>query len=105
MTDLSFIRGANGLVPDGGEATEWFAKAKPGARVVAKVSVPRNGRFHRKFFAMLKVAYENWDKRFNLGRFRSIQDAISARKAAEREHQFHENHGKIRPDTSETSHA
>lgn len=25
MTDLSFIRGANGLVPDGGEATEWFA--------------------------------------------------------------------------------
>lgn len=62
MTDLSFIRGANGLVPDGGEATEWFAKAKPGARVVAKVSVPRNGRFHRKFFAMLKVAYENWDK-------------------------------------------
>jgi hypothetical protein len=23
----------------------------------------------------------------------------------EREHQFHENHGKIRPDTSETSHA
>lgn len=44
-------------------------------------------------------------RRFNLGRFRSIQDAISARKAAEREHQFHENHGKIRPDTSETSHA
>ncbi len=61
MADLSFIRGANGLVPDGDEARDWFSKAKPGARVAAKVSLPRNGRFHRKFFAMLKVAYLNWD--------------------------------------------
>ncbi len=62
MADLSFIRGANGLVPDGDEAAAWFSKAKPGARVVASVSIPRNGKYHRKFFAMLKVAYENWDK-------------------------------------------
>jgi len=62
MADLGFIRGANGLVPDGAEASEWFSKAKPGARVIAKVTIPRNGRFHRKFFAMLNVAYQNWDK-------------------------------------------
>ena len=61
MTELGFIRGQNGLVPDGQDAAEWFAKVKPGARVAAKVSVPRNPRFHRKFFAMLNVAYANWD--------------------------------------------
>lgn len=61
MADLSFIRGSNGLVPDGDEAAAWFSKAKPGARVVAKVTLPRNSRFHRKFFAMLNVAYANWD--------------------------------------------
>lgn len=62
MADLSFIRGANGLVPDGGEAQEWFDNTKPGERVIAKVSRTRNSRFHRKFFAMLNVAYENWDQ-------------------------------------------
>ncbi len=62
MADLGFIRGANGLVPDGADAADWFAKVKPGARVAAKVSLPRNGKFHRKFFAMLNVAYANWDK-------------------------------------------
>lgn len=62
MTDLAFIRGQNGLIPDGQDAADWFAKVKPGARIAAKVSVPRNGRFHRKFFAMLNVAYANWDK-------------------------------------------
>ena len=62
MADLGFIRGQNGLIPDGEDAGEWFAKVKSGARVVAKVTVPRNGKFHRKFFAMLKVAYDNWDK-------------------------------------------
>jgi hypothetical protein len=62
MSELGFIRGAGGLVPDGDEAAEWFAKVKPGTRIVANVKVPRNGRFHRKFFAMLHIAYENWDK-------------------------------------------
>ena len=62
MADLGFIRGQNGLVPDGQEADEWFAKVPSGARVVASVKVPRNGKFHRKFFAMLKVGYDNWDR-------------------------------------------
>lgn len=62
MADLGFTRGQNGLVPDGEDAAEWFARVKPGARVIAKVSVPRNYRFYRKFFGMLNVAYSNWDK-------------------------------------------
>ena len=62
MAELGFIRGQNGLAPDGADAAEWFERVKPGARVVAKVTIPRNYKFHRKFFAMLKVAYDNWEK-------------------------------------------
>ena len=62
MAELGFIRAQHGLVPDGNEAAAWFAKVPSGARVVASVKVPRNGKFHRKFFAMIKVAYDNWDR-------------------------------------------
>lgn len=61
MAELGFIRAQHGLMPDGQEAEEWFAKVKPGARVVANVSVPRNPKFHKRFFAMLNAAYANWD--------------------------------------------
>ncbi len=33
---------------------------KPGMVVTADVKVPRNNRFHRKYFALLKIAYEQW---------------------------------------------
>lgn len=35
-----------------------------------------------------------FDRRIHLGRFNTFNDAVSARKAAEREHGFHENHGR-----------
>lgn len=34
---------------------------KPGMVVTADVKVPRNNRFHRKYFALLKIAYEQWE--------------------------------------------
>lgn len=61
MAKLPFIRGQNGLLPDGDEASDWFAKLKPGALVFGNMVVPRNGKFHRKFFAMLTVCYGNMD--------------------------------------------
>ncbi len=36
-------------------------------------------------------------KRLHLGLFENIQDAIAARKAAERKHGYHPNHGQSRP--------
>ena len=61
MADLSFIKSDVGLVPADEWAQEWFQKLRRGVTVAAKVRVPRNQRFHRKFFAMLNVAYENHD--------------------------------------------
>lgn len=61
MADLSFMRTPAGLVPADDRAAEWFAKVKMGQPVSASVKLPRNGKFHRKFFAMLDVAYSNHD--------------------------------------------
>lgn len=61
MADLSFMRSPAGLVPADAKAAEWFGKVKMGQPVTASVRLPRNGKFHRKFFAMLDVAYSNHD--------------------------------------------
>lgn len=61
MADLSFMRTPAGLVPADTRAAEWFGKVRMGQPVTASVRLPRNGKFHRKFFAMLDVAYSNHD--------------------------------------------
>jgi hypothetical protein len=61
MADVMLTKGLSGLVPSGEDAQEWFAKLKAGATVRADIRVMRNAAFHRKFFAMLRVAYENHD--------------------------------------------
>lgn len=61
MADLSFMRSPAGLVPADQEAADWFAKVRMGQAVNAQVRLPRNGKFHRLFFAMLNVAYANHD--------------------------------------------
>ena len=38
---------------------KWFEKQWHGVTVIAKVSLPRNPRFNRKFFAMLHTAFDN----------------------------------------------
>ena len=61
MADLCFIKASSGLVPGDAEAEEWLGKQKFGKVIFASVRAPRNGKFHRKFFAMLNVAYSNHD--------------------------------------------
>ncbi len=61
MADLHFIKSSAGLLPADETAKAWFEKLRSGVPVLAKVTVPRNPRFHRKFFAMLHVAYDNHD--------------------------------------------
>lgn len=61
MADLSFMRTPAGLVPADTRAAEWFGKVRMGQPVTASVRLPRNGKFHSKFFAMLDVAYSNHD--------------------------------------------
>lgn len=57
--DIHLTRTPAGLVPSDSMAAEWFAKVGMGKHVAANVRLPRNGKFHAKFFAMLNVAYAN----------------------------------------------
>lgn len=60
MADLLFIKVRGQLVPYGDDAHEWIKKRSDGAIIRANVRTMRNPEFHRKFFAMLRVAYDNW---------------------------------------------
>lgn len=61
MSELSFIRSSHGLLPNDAEAQEWMSKTKMGQVVQGKMVRPRNGKFLRKFFVMLRCAYDNYD--------------------------------------------
>lgn len=61
MADLAFRIVDGGMWPADPMAAEWMQARKRNDTIRAKVSVMRNGRFHRKFFAMLNVAYDNYD--------------------------------------------
>lgn len=61
MATAHLTRTAGGLVPSDQETLAWLEKIKLGAAINAEVRQPRNGKFHRKFFAMLDVAYSNHD--------------------------------------------
>lgn len=59
MADICLTRTPAGLVPADVAASEWLQRIGVGKPVNATVRQPRNGKFHRKFFAMLDVAYSN----------------------------------------------
>lgn len=61
MADIHLIKTPAGLAPSDAIAAEWFNKVPIGKPVNAIVRLPRNGKFHRKFFAMLNAAYVNHD--------------------------------------------
>ena len=57
--EVHLVKALGGFVPSDANAKEWFDKVKSGQVVKAEIRVMRNGGFHRRFFAMLNVAYEN----------------------------------------------
>ena len=61
MTKIKMMKGSMGLVPFDQEADEWFGKLKFGQAVDGEFRLPRNGKFHRLFFAMLNVAFANYE--------------------------------------------
>lgn len=61
-TELYLTKTAAGaLAPADQQSTECIAKLKLGTTVAATVRQPRNVRFHRKFWALLNVAYDAWE--------------------------------------------
>jgi hypothetical protein len=48
-------------MPFGPEAEAWMGSTKQGQVIEVDATRPRNTPFHRKYFALLNYAYENWD--------------------------------------------
>lgn len=59
MARHDFTRTQVGLIPANNDAVDWLNGVKLGQPVTVTVTVPRNGGFHRKYFEMLRVAYDN----------------------------------------------
>lgn len=59
MATHDFIKTPYGLGPGSQLAAEWLDKVKLGQSVSVEVKTRRNSKFHRKFWAMLDVAYSS----------------------------------------------
>jgi len=63
MAEIDLVKIHNNyLAPSLPEDVEKLSKWSFGEILRAKVNKPRNARFHRKFFALLNVCFENQDK-------------------------------------------
>jgi len=60
MTEISYIKSNQGLIPSGEEDWEKHNRIKLGALVKANFTETRNPGFHRKFFSMLDVGFDAW---------------------------------------------
>jgi len=62
----------NGVLhPFDAQAEEVIKKWKTDDFITVEAKRPRNGQFHRKFFAMLNIVYQNTDE------FKSIDDLLN----------------------------
>ena len=62
MKEIVLTKAAGGvLVPCDPQAAAYVAKLKTGAAVRATVKQQRNPRFHRKFMALLNLAFDAWE--------------------------------------------
>jgi len=55
------IRAIHGLIPGDSDSVEWYKKIKLGSAVRVTATTVRNYAFLKKYFALLNVAYDNWE--------------------------------------------
>jgi hypothetical protein len=58
---MVLIRTLTGYTPADADSLAKAAKHKPGVLIEADVVQPRNYRFHKKYFALLKLGFEYWE--------------------------------------------
>ena len=58
---LYFQKTIYGLAPTDDKSREWFDKLKPGQVISGEFKKVRNYRFLKKYFALLKVGFDNWN--------------------------------------------
>jgi len=56
-----FIKTQYGLAPSDPPSREWFEKIKFGEVVKGEFKRVRNYKFHKKYFALLSLAFDNWE--------------------------------------------
>jgi hypothetical protein len=62
MTAIVLAKAAGGaLIPLDQQAIDFLAKLKLGAGVTVEIKRHRNPAFHRKYFALLNLAFEAWE--------------------------------------------
>lgn len=61
MSKIELIRVPNGYAFATADAVTAAAKHKVGEKVVANVVKPRSNKFQRKFFALLRFAFDYWE--------------------------------------------
>lgn len=62
MSDMVLVKTLNGtLAPADGDASTFIEKLKAGQGVRATIRRARNVRFHRKAFALFKLAFDVWE--------------------------------------------
>lgn len=59
MTTAIFRKNLSRLEPAEGSAVELLRGIKQGAEVSVEIRRPRNIKFHRKFFALVRLVYDN----------------------------------------------
>lgn len=60
MATLHLVKDMGGFKPLGSDDSELMKKIPLGSVIEAEFSKKRNPLFHRKFFALLNLAYEYW---------------------------------------------
>jgi Protein of unknown function (DUF1367) len=60
--ELLFQKGSTGLMPACEEATQWLSKKKLGAVILVEPREMRNGKFFKKWFALVEMAYGYWSE-------------------------------------------
>jgi len=84
MANIDLVKVAQDcLKPSLPHDLEILAKWKLNDILRAEITKPRNSKFHRKFFALLNIAFENQDKYDNFSDFRV---EISLKCGSYREH-------------------
>lgn len=63
MTELILVKHSQSglLLPDDADTSDFIKKLKDGAIIRADFKKMRNPAFHRKYYALLNFAYENWE--------------------------------------------
>lgn len=62
MKEITLTKTAGGaLIPNDPQAADYISKLKLGGSITASVRKQRNPAFHRKFFALLNLAFDAWE--------------------------------------------